>query len=863
MREDATTPVGRLVTAIVLCASAPLAPQVVQIADVHTGAGPIEGSRPASFVVVGDTCFFTAQDVTHGRELWATDGSSGGTRLVKEIYPGTSSGVNAMAAFDGLLYFTGNDGSHGRELWRSDGTSAGTVLVEDIRPGPAGSSPDQFAVVGNRLYFAASTDDEGRELWYVEGGQVVSLGDVRTGSESLSPQSILPWGASHFVFEGESTGAGRELWVSDGTLAGTQLLADVVPGETSSHPLPLLDVYPALFFSAQDSTHGRELWVLLPAATHAGYDIVMLGDLRPGTTSSSPSSMMILGSTILFTAFGPTGRELWVTNGTAAGTKLLVDIDGGTAPGVRSSLTLFEDRVYFTGWTSATGEDPWVSDGTVEGTEMLENIESGSASSNPRAFVPLADGYLYFLITNAQGSELWRTDGSSSGTSRRAYRDDGTTVGSTMVSLAGTQLLLSAWDVFAGEELWRGGASGGLQRLANIAPDFGDAYPVYYVEASGRLYFSAQDDAGRELWTSDLTSPGTYRVEDLYPGPLGSAVPALEWNGALYSIGFSLDEGQELRKVVDPSLGSAVVRDILPGPGSSSPGFPVPFQDRLLFMADEPSSGRELFTSDGTEIGTILLDEVQPGAEDGLSYSLFGAELDGHYYFAGDDGVHGEELWRTDGSSVELVRDLYLGPSDSFPNGFTVLQGELYFAAWTESGNELWKSDGTPQGTRLVRDIHPSGHAYPLALGVVGSHLLFGATRPDSGGELWRTDGTEEGTELLADIWPGPSSSLIRDSLVIGGLLYFVATDPVYGQEIWRSDGTAAGTKRVTDIAPGPEHSVELSPFTSVVIGDWFVFTATDGVTGREPWAYRWKPETPLFADGFEGGDTAAWSGSQ
>jgi ELWxxDGT repeat protein len=622
--------------------------------------------------------------------------------------------------------------------------------------------------------------------------------------------------------------------------------------------------------------------------------------------------MTLLGSTSLFTAFGPTGTELWVTNGTPAGTLLLVDIDGGNGSGVRSSLTLWQDRVYFAGRTSATGVEPWVSDGTPEGTEMLENIGPGSASSDPTQFVPLADGYLYFLTTNDEGFELWRTDGTPSGTNRRAYRDDGTTLGSSpmMVGLAGTQLLLRAKDGFAGEELWRTTGGGGLSRLANIAPDLGDGYPIYYVEASGRLYFSAEDAAGRELWTSDLTGTGTYRVEDLYPGPLGLTVPVLAWNGALYSIGFSLDEGQELRRVVDPTLGSTVVRDIVPGPGSSSPSIPVPIRERFVFEAYHPDSGRELWTSDGTELGTTLLEDIAPGSEGGLSYVFTVAELDGYLYFPASDGVHGLEVWRTDGTSAEMVRDLYLGPSDSFPGGFVTFQDEVFFAAWTESGSELWKSDGTVQGTNLVRDVHPSGNGSPWILGVAGSHLLFRVSHPDLGEELWRTDGTEAGTELLVDIWPGSSSSSIGEALAIGGLLYFVATDPVYGREIWRSDGTssgtyrvadlrpgvlsalpkglvglpdgtfvfsayseehgfelwrsdgtAPGTQRVTDIAPGPAHSVELSS-TSVVVGDWLVFTATDGVTGREPWAYRFRPEAPFFADGFETGDPSLWSSS-
>ena len=206
--------------------------------------------------------------------------------------------------------------------------------------------------------------------------------------------------------------------------------------------------------------------------------------------------------------------------------------------------------------------------------------------------------------------------------------------------------------------------------------------------------------------------------------------------------------------------------------------------------------------------------DVNPGssgsAPSGLS--VVGTVL----FFSATNGYYGRELWRTDGTAngTRLVLDIVRRAGNSFPGLLTPFGSILLFVAQDRisggpgHGQELWRSDGFWTGTVLVKDIVPgtgspfSGSSSPIFM-ADGPALLFSANDGLAGTELWKSDGTDAGTALVKDIMPGNGSGISTSAspALIGGTLYFAANDGVHGQELWKSDGTDAGTVLVKDIA--------------------------------------------------------------
>ncbi len=163
--------------------------------------------------------------------------------------------------------------------------------------------------------------------------------------------------------------------------------------------------------------------------------------------------------------------------------------------------------------------------------------------------------------------------------------------------------------------------------------------------------------------------------------------------------------------------------------------------------------------------------------------------------------------------------------------------GALYFHTRSSATSyQLWRTDGsaaatTALGTFSSRDVQEP--LPPFGLAAIDGEVLFVGDDPAHGREPWSTDGTPQGTRLLRDVFPGAGSSSPTELTAAGGRVFFTAGDTTHGRELWQSDGTEAGTRLVHDIAPD---ALPGEPTGLTVAGSSLFFAADDGLTGREPW---------------------------
>lgn len=458
----------------------------------------------------------------------------------------------------------------------------------------------------------------------------------------------------------------------------------------------------------------------------------MVKDINP-SGNSNPIFLTECNGKIYFCASdGTNGSELWVSDGTDAGTQLLKDISPSAGDGDPYSLTECNGKIYFVADDGVNGWELWVSDGTNAGTEMLKNINPSAGDAYPQGLTEYDDKLYFTAEDGTHGRELWVTDGTGTGT----------------------------------------------QLLKDIHPS-GGANPTYLTVFNGKLFFSAKDNThGTELWVTDGTSAGTQLI-DIFDFSVGST-PVSSYpeyltvvNGTLYfsvlgKVIYKTDgtvSGTEEVKVVNPTTGTTNIHKIK--------GL-FAYNNQLYFNADDGTNGWELWVSDGTTAGTQLLKDIAP-ADDGDPEGF--TEYNGKLYFRANDGSSGRELWVTDGTSAgtQMVIDIHPSSSSS-PCDFTEYNNSLYFRADDgTNGYELWITDGTAAGTQKIMpaiapNANPVGYEEIFPCIVYDGSLYFSANYNSDGAELWKLTTAPTGIEQVAfegdiNVYPNPTEDYVNLSI--------------------------------------------------------------------------------------------------
>ena len=379
-----------------------------------------EWGRPGNFTNVGGTVFFTAAEDGNDFDVWTSDGSERGTLRLTDLQekPGTS-GPHSLTAMKGMLFFSAYDGDSRRELWRSDGTIEGTMMVKDINPKlHGGSSTGQLTKVGDTLFFTARDGAHGTDLqlWKSDGtsGGTEMVADITPGEDSSLITSLTNVNGTLFFVHS------TQLWMSDGTSEGTVMVKDFTleSGASGLARSRLVNVAGELFFSADDGVHGNELWRSngTPGGTR------MVADINPsGPSFATP--LAPVGDSLFFAANdGAHGFELFRSDGGKGSTTMIKDIRPGKRNGIPSRLgnvfsdsAVVGDTLFLTAENGKHGRELWRSDGTRAGTRMVSNI-SRKGSSTPKWLTKARSRLFFSAFTPGKGRELWKSDGTGAGT---------------------------------------------------------------------------------------------------------------------------------------------------------------------------------------------------------------------------------------------------------------------------------------------------------------------------------------------------------------------------------------------------------------------------------------------------------------
>lgn len=545
--------------AISLTSLAQNQPQVIDIYKESTNS-----SYPSELTNIGNRLIFNANSSGKGKEPHLSDGTAAGTFLVRDIFVGTNTSnareftalqignktyayyfannqgnsgalfstniANGFTSFianvnpsnsasstpgagngqflvnvNGTLFFSGQDPLGRQELFKSDGTTAGTVLVKDINTNKIGgftmpSNPEKLTNINGRLFFTADADFTGgaapvnRELWVSDGTAAGTylVKDIYTGGSSNPNNLVLKDGLCYFF---AYDGFNMSLWSSDGTTAGTRKVW-LPSGVKIDRSAGLVVANNLLYFVATDATRGKELW-------YSDGQVMMPTDVYPGAQSSNPHHLTNVGGVCYFVATSSAGAELWKSNGTS--TVLVKDIQSGAFGSSPKNLTAVKAQVngqptnllYFTAFTAANGRELWKSDGTSAGTTLVKDLNPSATSNSSQiseiAAVPLLTNRDEVFMNgfdgdNNIGTELWHTNASTITPP----------VPRTVPSICGSGAAVVKVDgAIAGQKYrWYLSASGGSV-LKESTNHYDNTFTTFVLTASRNYYVSILGADGR------------------------------------------------------------------------------------------------------------------------------------------------------------------------------------------------------------------------------------------------------------------------------------------------------------------------------------------------------------------------------
>ena len=821
--------------------------------------GPCTGGSiniPPDIVENKGVVFFIAQDghdssASHGAEIWRSDSSENGTWQVTNLTPDDSPiAVDLKIVFDNHLYFT-QSRPEGDWLWMTDGAPAeeGEIGAENFvafwPPATGGFTLDAFTILGENLYFvvnAKAASVSRSELWVTDG----TTAGTHLVKALTAPARIKKIVAFHgaLYFNAVSSNA-VNLWRSDGTASGTVEFTNFSNGST--------------LWSGEIAAVGGQLY-FVGAVNNQQVLFRTDGTSSPVEVFQIPfggslRNMVGVGERVYF-GLGQAGfGELWRTDGSAETTQLVRQFGENSNFNSPDEPTAVGNTLYFLASEDNQPHEVWKTDGTEAGTIKVTGFASPNQDSIYPGQLTAFGNRLYFFAQrrSIRGNQFWVTDGTQ-GKTQMLFDTTITGEGGfdfSDVALSGDRLFLTGTHPCMGAELLVIDTPGGSTRFVKDINK--DLMPLIVrrdlVEHKSKTYFFANDYIhGNELWQSDGTMDGTKILMDL--NPTGSAVGLQDANMDLFPAGEFLyftvnspgaDERRLWRTNATPA-GTQPVQSVS-GPVGGTIFHPVAFQNNLFFFIDGNSEYHELWRTDGTTNGTKRL-KMMPVAVDGVEFNQ-------KLYFLFQSPYNSSlELWETNGTEEGTQRVTWIYGSSNAPSNrpyrLVPFKGKLYFCAPGYSSQwALWYTDGTPAGTDELVEV---GDLEDCAV-QAGPSNLFVISEGGNSYQISKLNDAGNGVTVLHE-----ASRSLSTYAIAGDRLYF--RDSPLGssnQALWTSDGTRDGTVELLSDS-GPVHLF----WGDIVAGGQYFFTAEEAGSGLELWTTDGtKAGTRLAADFWPGSSSS------
>lgn len=731
-------------------------------------------SNPTDFQEIGNSVTFIAAGKQYSynklnRELSVFDSSKA---LIQQ--------QNVLGILSNKIIFRGTTSALGAEVWVSDGTESGTHLVKDIAAGSTSSDP-----------------------------RIVEM-TTKVTQKILNIFSNGPY----IYFYAESSN--EKLWRTDGTLAGTIVVSDLIPGSGTDNYIPIGYIGSRFYFIGENSSNGAEIYSTDGTTS-------TMHEWRTGSISTVVNrNVLILNDKILLSCnTGTVGVELCLFNGTSF--VILKDINFGTGsstPFVNSAYSgidmVHNGIAYFTATTAATGRELWATDGTEENTVMLYN-SNGTSNGTYEFYINLDlknSPYFYFKILDAtNGMQLYRSSGTLASVQlikdlsmSSLVTDTDTNTFKELVFYNNNKFFFAVKTAAEGLEYWvTDGTSQGTQIIKDINPGVADAVidsgynsTRSFAAIGETVYFSAKGPEGVELWSTNGDPTQTKLVKDIYVGNQNASNPQLfvDIGEEFIFVASNISVGTEPWISLGTTETTLLLKNIATEDSGSNPRDFNIVGGKLYFIADTIEAGTEIASTNGapeftaTSSNGSLIDLLPGSADLGISQLR---NTNGKLAFIGTNTSKTirKTLWMSDGTVAgSQMIDSGIGDTPFAGTGtldqLTRANGHLYFRSThlNNSISGLWKTDNTPSGTQFVSSSYNFTNFFSQFISW-GSNLIF---YNGSGTELGFSDGGS--TTVEHDLRAGAFGSSPQLVMSTPQYVYFRASSTGVYHEIYKSDGT-------------------------------------------------------------------------